>query len=534
MRNGDFGMKAAVYCRLSEEDRDKSCAALESSSIQNQKSLLLEYAAEQGWEIYDVYSDDNRTGSDRNRPEFLRLLKDAEAGRFDIILCKTQSRFTREMELVEKYIHGLFPSWGIRFVGVVDNVDTADKGNKKSRQINGLINEWYLEDMSENIRSVLTNRRINGFHIGSFALYGYMKDPRRKGHLVVDEEAASVVREVFSLYSRGFGKTAIARILNERGIPNPTEYKRLKGLRYKQPGNRNSTLWKYSAISDMLKNEIYIGNMVQGKHGSISYKTKKNRSRPRSEWYIAEGTHEPIIDRELWDRVQILLARRSKPFSSGTVGIFSGKTRCLYCGSSLRSSKSRGRHYLQCSTHHVSAEACPGAFISTDKLEEIVKNELVLLSSKYLDIDRLEHEIKLPEACPGDGEFLKAVISSQLNKASECTEAIRELYIDKTKGLISDRDYYEIYEHLCSERLRLEQAVSEAGKQLNSARTGHVIQSEDTEKETEALSPRDTVEKYLTFDPLTRDAVETLIDFISVGKRIAGTRDVPLEIHWKF
>lgn len=517
-------MKAAVYCRLSEEDRDKGSGACESASIQNQKSLLLGYAAEQGWDIYDIYSDDNRTGSDRSRPEFLRLLKDAEDKRFDIILCKTQSRFTREMELVEKYIHGLFPAWGIRFVSVVDNADTADKSNKKSRQINGLVNEWYLEDMSENIRSVLTNRRINGLHIGSFALYGYMKDPVRKGHLIIDEEAAAVVREVFNLYSRGFGKTAIARILNDRGIPNPTEYKRLKGLRYRQPGNRNSTLWKYSAISEMLKNEIYIGNMVQGKHGSVSYKTKKNRSRPESEWYVVEGTHEPVIDRELWDRVQTLLSRRSKPFSSGTAGIFSGKTRCLYCGYRLRSSKSRGRHYLQCPTRHASKKSCPGAFISTEKLEEIVRGELVKLSGKYLDIDRLEHEIKPPETCPGDREFLKAVISSQLKKASECTEAIRELYIDKTKGLVSHRDYSEIYEHLCSERRRLERSADEAEKQFKAA----VI------KPSEGFSPRIEIEKYLAFEPLTRDAVETLIDYISVGRRITGTRDVPIEIHWKF
>ena len=167
--------KAAIYCRLSEEDRNKVHETDDSSSIQNQKSMLVQYALEQGWEVYHIYSDDDYTGSDRRRPEFNRLLKDAEQRKFDIVLCKTQSRFTRELELVEKYIHGLFPIWGIRFISIVDNADTANKGNKKSRQINGLVNEWYLEDMSENIRSVLTDRRKNGFHIGAFALYGYKK-----------------------------------------------------------------------------------------------------------------------------------------------------------------------------------------------------------------------------------------------------------------------------------------------------------------------------------------------------------------------
>ena len=196
--------KVAIYCRLSEEDRNKQHETDDSNSIQNQKSMLIQYVLEQGWEVYNIYSDDDYTGSDRRRPEFNKLLNDAEHRKFDIILCKTQSRFTRELELVEKYIHGLFPIWGIRFISIVDNADTANKGNKKSRQINGLVNEWYLEDMSENIRSVLTARRKNGFHIGAFALYGYKKDPEQKGHLIIDEEASAVVKEDFTLFSVAF------------------------------------------------------------------------------------------------------------------------------------------------------------------------------------------------------------------------------------------------------------------------------------------------------------------------------------------
>ena len=160
--------KVAIYCRLSEEDRNKQHETDDSNSIQNQKSMLIQYVLEQGWEVYNIYSDDDYTGSDRRRPEFNKLLNDAEHRKFDIILCKTQSRFTRELELVEKYIHGLFPIWGIRFISIVDNADTANKGNKKSRQINGLVNEWYLEDLSENIRRTFDSKRKQGLHIGSF------------------------------------------------------------------------------------------------------------------------------------------------------------------------------------------------------------------------------------------------------------------------------------------------------------------------------------------------------------------------------
>ena len=328
-------MKAAIYCRLSEEDRNKALETDDSNSIQNQKSMLLQYAMEQGWDVYNIYSDDDYTGADRKRPEFNRLLEDAKNRRFDIVLCKTQSRFTRELELVEKYIHGLFPVWGIRFVSIVDNADTANKGNKKSRQINGLVNEWYLEDMSDNIRSVLTNRRQNGFHIGAFAPYGYRKDPEQKGRLLIDEEAASVVREVFTLFAKGCGKTAIARMLNDRGVPNPTEYKRLHGLRYQQPKQKISTLWKYFSIADMLSNEVYIGNMVQGRYGSVSYKTKQNKPRPKSDWYVVKGTHEAIIDPVLWNSVQTLIAQRARPFSTGAIGLFARKTRCAACGCTL-------------------------------------------------------------------------------------------------------------------------------------------------------------------------------------------------------
>ena len=198
------------------------------------------------------------------------MIKNAKEHKFNTIICKTQSRFTREIEIVETYINELFILWGIRFIGVADNVDTEDDKNRKCRQLIGLTNEWYLEDMSNNIRSVLANKRKQGLHIGSFALYGYQKDPERKGHLIIDEEAAMIVRKVFSLFAQGYGKTAIAKILNAEGIPNPSEYKRLKGLRYKKPESKLKTLWNYYAISKMLINEIYIGNMVQGKYGSVS------------------------------------------------------------------------------------------------------------------------------------------------------------------------------------------------------------------------------------------------------------------------
>ena len=379
--------------------------------------------------------------------------------------------------------------------------------------------------MSENIRSVLTDRRKNGHHIGAFALYGYKKDPDVKGHLIIDEEAAQVVREVFTLFSQGYGKTAIARMLNDRGIPNPTEYKRIHGLRYQQPKRKNSTLWKYFAISDMLVNEIYIGNMVQGKYGSVSYKTKQNKPRPKDQWYIVEGTHEPIIDRELWEKVQALIAQKAKPFTGGKIGLFARKARCMNCGYTMSSNKQRdGRRYLRCSNRHVAKDACIGSFISVPKLEQAVIEELNKLSAAYLDKDELEQNIEFCDNLQEQKAHLLSDMAVYEKKIAEYSKGIRDLYMDKVKGLLSESDYVEMSRDFTTERDRLERVVAECEKQL----------SEIEEKIAAGDNRRKLIDQYTNLEHLTREIVEILIDYVSVGKRMPGTKDVPIEIHWNF
>ena len=375
-------MKAAIYCRLSEEDRNKQFETDDSNSIQNQKAMLLQYAMEQGWEVYNLYSDDDYTGSDRRRPEFNRLLEDAKAHRFDIVLCKTQSRFTRELELVEKYIHGLFPIWGIRFVSIVDNADTANKGNKKSRQINGLVNEWYR----------------------------------------------------------------------------------------------------------------------------------------------VEGTHEAIIDRPLWNRVQSMIAERAKPFDCGTVGLFARKAICANCGYTMRSSKNRGRHYLQCSNRHVAKDACIGSFISVEKLERMVIDELNRLVAAYLDKDELERSIEFCESLQGQKRQLLDTLSAYEKRIAEYTKGLRDLYMDKVKGLLNDSDFSALSKEFSSEKSRLERILLDGQRQL--AELENRIAVGDNRKV--------LVERYVNLEHLTREIVEILIDHITIGKRIPGTRDVLIEIHWNF
>lgn len=296
-------MRCAIYCRLSKEDAVKRQP--ESESIQNQKELLIRYAADRDWEIFDIYSDEDRSGADRSRPGFLRMLRDAEAGRFDILLCKSQSRFTRDMELVERYIHGLFPRWGIRFVAVADNADTQIRGNKKARQINGLVNEWYLEDLSENVRMVLAHKRECGQYLGSIPLYGYQKDPADRHRLIIDPEAAAVVRRIFSWRLEGLGPQRIAAKLNAAGIVNPTAYKK--------PGADCAHLWNRGTVFRILHNEMYAGTLVQGRRTRESYKSRRTVPVAEERWSRTKGAHEAIIPPEVFRRVQALQARRANP-----------------------------------------------------------------------------------------------------------------------------------------------------------------------------------------------------------------------------
>jgi len=274
----------------------------------------------------------------------------------------------------------------------------------------------------------------------------------------------------------------------------------------------------------MLVNEIYIGNMVQGKYGSISYKTKQNKPRPKSQWYIVEGTHEPIIDRELWDRVQKMIKERAKPFDVGAIGLFARKARCANCGYVMRSSKNRGKHYLQCSNRLVAKDACIGSFISVDKLEQMVIDELNRLSGEYLNKDDLERKIEFAGNLQAQKDSILKNIASYEKRVAELSKGIRELYTDKVKGLISGADYTEMSKDFIADRDRLEKLISDGRKQ---------IEEIDVKIEV-GDNRREIIERYTNLKHLNRQMVEILIDYISVGKRIPPKKDVPITIYWSF
>ncbi|MFT3985845.1 MAG: recombinase family protein, partial [Lachnospiraceae bacterium] len=341
--------RAVLYLRLSKEDIDKVNAGDESASIQNQQLLLTDFALSCGFLIVGIYKDDNFSGLFDTRPDFQRLIEDAEEGRFDVVISKSQSRFTRNMEHLEKYLHKEFVEWGIRFIGVVDHIDTEQKGNKKARQINGLINEWYCEDLSENIRETFKAKMRQGQFLGSSCPYGYRKDPDDHHHLVIDEYAAGVVRRIFTMYLSGIGKRKIGTILTTEGILIPSRYKReVLNEGYRNANERTDTkVWSFQTIHQILQNETYIGNMVQNRCSSPSYKTRKKKKLPREEWIRVEGTHEPIISKELFDRTQELGKVRTRTLANTErVGLFSGLLFCADCQGTMGRCYNRNAEFI--------------------------------------------------------------------------------------------------------------------------------------------------------------------------------------------
>ena len=521
-------MKAAIYCRLSKEDEDKIG---ESESIQNQKSMLIQYAIEKGFDIYQIYSDEDYSGIDRNRPAFNSMIQAASEHKFDVVLAKTQSRFTRDMELVEKYLHGKFIEWGIRFIAVVDHVDTNDTANKKSRQINGLINEWYLEDLSTNVRSVLDHKRKEGLFIGSFARYGYCKDPNAKGKLIIDPEAAEVVRRIFSMALSGIGAHKIARILNDEKVPSPTAYKQQHGIHYHIAAkNPNADLWSSPTVYQMLHNQLYVGDMVQGRHKKVSYKSEKTIWLPQSQWIVVENTHEAIIDRGTFETVQMMLKERTRSGGKGTIHPLAKKVICGCCGSYMeqtgRQPKADGtqRRYVRCRMHQRAPEVC-GNKTCTDMnaLENAVLERIRAYVADYFDPEKVtlpEQDDPIQQREHAKRDELKR-LKSEVDRRRK---AMQELYLDKVSGLIDTVQFSEMNQTFLEDVKNAETRINILEAEL-----------EQQQEETSVVQTQmQRVRELARVSHLTRELAVLLVHRVVVGTKDPLTGEQKITIEWNF
>lgn len=515
-------MKAAIYCRLSKEDEVLSMdGAGESESIQNQRAMLLDYARQHGHEVTNVYSDEDYSGIDRTRPGFLRLIEDARAGKFQLILVKTQSRFTRDMELVEKYLHGLFPLWGIRFIAVVDHVDTDDTANKKSRQINGLINEWYLEDLSANVRSVLTHKRQAGQYIAAFPLYGYAKDPADHNRLVIDPEAAGVVRRIFGMYLSGLGTTRIAQVLNREQIPPPGLYRQLheKDTPYYIGSTQES--WSKATVHRLLTTRTYAGDLEQGRHRRVSYKSTKTVWLPRDQWIVVSGTHPGIISRQTFEMVQQRLHSRARSGAEGHIHPLAGRVVCGLCGrimeqtASGHSGKDGTRlRYFRCRTALRDKSLCPGQpYLSAAELEKVVLERLRVHLGPHLHPEDPSFYPPDEETQARDKEIQR--LHAELDRRRA---ALETLYLDRCGGVVEEEEFRTLHQRFRQQAAGLEQRL-------------RTWESTPTAGESRAALDR-RLQQAAALSALDRTLVDLTVERIVVFPPENGTRTV--EIHWHF
>lgn len=515
-----------IYCRLSDEDRNK-IGDEDSRSIQNQKSLLIDYATKQGWNIYNIYSDDDYSGADQSRPEWNRLLKDCENKKINIVLCKSQSRFSRELEVIEKYIHGKFIEWGTRFVSIVDYADTDIESNKKSRQINGLINEWYLEDTSKNVRKILQYKAQNGEYVGAFACYGYAKDPNDKHHLIIDPVAAQVVRRIFKDYTNGLGVVKISQQLNKENIAPPSIYKRINGLNFYNvmcDFSETRQVWTASTLTRMIVNEMYIGNMVQGRHKNLSYKIHKKVSVDPENWIIVKNTHEPIIDMQTWEIAQqIRKSRQRCGKTTGTPSPLNRKIFCARCGATMRREHSTCNgvqyKYLTCATRRVTKNCNNTAFVKLEDVEQYVIQEI----NKLLDDYYSEQLIQIyNNKKPSRQNNIQTEILTQSSLLESKKNKAYKLYNDKIENIISETQFIDFNNRLNNEIKQIE-------IQLNNLKSSYeaITKKSNADKEKQTL-----LQKYKHITKLDEVIVHEFIDKITID--ILNDGAISIIIYWNF
>ena len=511
--------RVAIYLRLSIEDKDKLNRTDDSESIKNQRHMLMEVVnSNTSYNLVGEYCDEDLSGAGTFRPEFERLIKDCENGKIDIVLCKSQSRFSRDMEIVERYINNKFKEWNVRFISLSDNADTENPGNKKSRQINGLVNEWYLEDVSNNIRSAFNSKMKQGEFISPFAPFGYLVDSSDNNKLVVDKVASIVVKDIFNLYLKGYGYSSIAKYLNDKNIPSPSLHKYRQGIKLNVVSNkkRDEIKWNSNAIKTILKNEVYLGKLVQGKRTTVSYKNHKIINKNKSLWISYENTHEAIIDKDTFYKVQMEMKNRTKPRSSSTVHLFSGKVFCLYCGHYLRKKNSSRHEYLVCSNNSICSNK---SSIRYDKLESIVLELINKLLDKFYDEELLKDKVnkKYNEVYKEKIESLESELFNINRKIYESKNYLQSLYEDKVNKVIST----QVFKALIS---NYEDNLNKYYKQLDDVNKNINIYKDNIKSFDDKI-----ISKYKKLDCLNRVVVNEFIDKIYVGKVKDNIRNIKIK-----
>lgn len=514
----------AAYCRLSKDDGENKI----SESIENQLKLIREYVSKSNdLEIAEIYIDDGYSGLYfANRPEFQRMMEDIYKGKIQGVITKDISRLGREHIETSNYIERVFPSLGIRYIAILDGVDSVSHSNEELAQFKTLFNDMYSRDISKKIRGSLSAQKKRGQFMSGFAPYGYMKDPKDKHHFLIDEEAAKVVRKIFYMYLEGYSRDGIAKKLNEQGVLTPSEYKRkIQGLKYTNAQEKSGAKgWAYPTINVILKNRVYTGAMVQHKTEKISYKVEKYRYIDEEQQIIVEDMHEAIISKDIFAQVQEIMKRRTRApgFHSEVkkVNPYAGILVCGDCGYNLQRVTCRDGY--ECGSYHKKGNTiCHSHFIKKEVLDSIVKNEIqrqAELALKESDKDELlkaaDRRKEMQRRCEEVEQKIER-LQKELTGVQKYKKKTYENYVD---GVL-DKEEYLSYK---AEYEKQDKDIREKIRQAELEKDGLGEAEESYEHWIEKFM------KYGTLSEVTREIVTELID------RIIVNGDMSIDIEFKY
>ena len=512
----------ASYSRLSQDDGDKE----ESNSIVNQKALIRDFMSEYPeLQLVEEYADDGFSGVNFERPDFKRMMQDVKSQRINCIIVKDLSRFGRNYIETGKYLEQVFPFLGVRFIAINDGIDTSRAQSDAEQFVlpfKNLFNDSYCKDISTKVRSQLAIKRKNGDFVGSFASYGYVKDPGNHNQLIIDPEAAEVVRSIFTWKIQGLSAERISDKLNNLGVLCPMEYKRLHGMKVSINFRTNDKAkWSPVSVLRILKNELYVGVTTQGKTTTPSYKIKRLVEKPESEWDRVEGTHEAIISQDVFDAVQMLLMRdtRISP-DEDQVYLFSGFLCCADCKLNMarrtRRYKEKVYSYYSCAGFRKKS-GCTSHNISEKLLYDAV---LAAIRQQYLLVTDMERLLKYAQELPDDPNSLhqyEVQIAKLKDEIRRNQEMKLRLVENLNDGILTREEYLEL-SAIYDTRIRDSRL---AIRNVETERDG----MKDVPLENEWLT---TFKKYQNVDKLDRVMLAELIQVIEVHE------NKQITVHFKF
>ena len=521
----------ALYPRLSHEDELQG----ESNSISNQKRILETHAKQNGFSNLRWYTDDGYSGANFQRPGFQAMLADIEAGKVGTVIVKDMSRLGRNYLQVGMYTEMIFPQKGVRFIAINDGVDSA-QGENDFAPLRNIFNEWLVRDTSKKIKAVKRSKGMSGKPITSKPVYGYLMDEDE--NFIIDEEAAPVVRQIYSLCLAGNGPTRIARMLTEQQIPTPgtLEYRRTGSTRRYHPGYECK--WATNTVVHLLENREYTGCLVNFKTEKPSYKLKHSIENPPEKQAVFENHHEPIIDRETWERVQELRKQRKRPNRYDEVGLFSGILFCADCGSVMyqqryQTDKRKQDCYI-CGSYKKRTADCTAHFIRTDLLTAGVLSNLRKVTSYAAKHEARFMKLLIEQNEDGDrrrNAAKKKELEAAEKRIAELSAIFKRLYEDSVTGRISDERFTELSADYEAEQKELKERAARLREELSKAQEA----TANAEKFMNVVRRHTTIEELTP--TLLREFVEKIVVHESValdGKRRGKLRRQEIEIYYSF